>query len=114
MDDQSADRASGSKRFRKLRIAWSLSWGILFLVLSVVCFVIHGQSEETSIMRRAGSGLTAISTYDGKVYFSWVPRVSYRPTWAGQINRYGVRYNVYSNGSRNITAPLWMVCVLFA
>jgi hypothetical protein len=65
-------------------------------------------------MRRGGPGPTVVEIYDGKLSLSWEPRVPYRPEWAGQINRHGFRYNIYSNGSWHVWGPLWVVGGLLA
>jgi hypothetical protein len=59
-------------------------------------------------MRRGGPGPTVVQIYKGKLSLSWEPRTPYRPKWAGQTNHYGFRYNMYSSGSWNVWAPLWV------
>jgi hypothetical protein len=101
-------------RFRKLRIAWSVFWGLLAVLLIVACLAIQYQGATLTLMRRGGPGPTDIRTYKGRLFLSWEPRVSYRPEWAGQTNRYGFRYNMYSDASWNVSAPAWQISLLLA
>jgi hypothetical protein len=96
-------------KYRKLRIAWSAVCGVMCLVLSAACFALQYRGANVELMRRGGSGPTVVQIYEGKLSLSWVPRVTYRPGWAGQINRHGFRYSVYSNGSWHAWGPLWVV-----
>ena len=73
------------------------------------CFAIQYLGVNVVLMRRGGPGPTVVEIYEGKLSLSWEPRAPYRTEWAGQINRYGFRYNVYSNGLRYMWAPLWAV-----
>ena len=98
----------------KLRIAWSAVFGMMCLALSAACFVLQYRGADLGLIRRGGPGPTVVEIYDGKLSLSWVPRVPYRPAWAGQINRHGFRYNVYSNGSWHVWGPLWVVGALLA
>ena len=43
-----------------------------------------------------------------RIWFSWPDQPGYRG-WAGQTNRYGLRYNRYSDGSGNVSVPTWYV-----
>jgi hypothetical protein len=43
---------------------------------------------------------------DRKLYVSWQPSTAYRPAWAGQVNRLGVRYTRWSNGSGEVGVPI--------
>src|SRR5688500_12662314 len=45
-----------------------------------------------------------VAVSDRRVWFSWPVQSGYRG-WAGQTNRYGVRYNRYSDGSGNVSMP---------
>ena len=71
----------------------------------VACLAATNVTEMT-LMDRDGAGLTAVRLDRGKLIVAWKPRVPYRPAWAGQTNRYGLRYNVYSDGSGYAWAPL--------
>jgi hypothetical protein len=55
-----------------------------------------------------GPGPTELAVHAGNLSVAWRPRVAYRPRWAGQVDRYGFRYNVYSDGSGYAWAPPWM------
>jgi hypothetical protein len=99
---------------RGLRIAWSVGWGILCVLLIAACFALQYRGANVELMRRGGPGPTVVEIYEGKLSLSWEPRVPYRPEWAGQTNRYGFRYSVYSNGSWHVWGPLWVVGALLA
>jgi hypothetical protein len=101
-------------KYRKLRIAFSVVCCVLCLLLIVACFVLQYRGANVELMRRGGPGPTVVEIYEGKLSLSWEPRVKYRPAWAGQTNRYGFRYNVYSNGSWHVWGPLWLVGALLA
>jgi hypothetical protein len=101
-------------KYRKLRIAWSVGWGVVWVALGTACVVLQYRSANVDLMQRGGPGPTVVQIYEGKLSLSWEPRVPYRPEWAGQINRYGFRYNVYSNGSWHAWGPLWAVAALIA
>lgn len=96
-----------TRLFRLLAVATAL-------VLGAACFALQYRSANVELMRRGGPGPTVVKTSNGKLSFSWEPRVPYRPAWAGQTNRYGFRYNVYSNGSWYMWVPLWVVGALIA
>jgi hypothetical protein len=85
-------------------------------VLSVACFALQCLGGDVELMRRGSgaTGLTAIELDHGNLSVSWRPRVAYRPRWAGQVNRYGFRYNVYSDGSGYAWTPLWAPGVAIA
>jgi len=101
-------------KHRKLRIAWSVAWGVACLALSAACFVLQYLDTSVELVKRGGPGLTSVATYRGKLSLSWEPRMQYRPEWAGQTNHYGFRYNMYSSGHWNVSGPLWIVGVLLA
>jgi hypothetical protein len=79
------------------------------LILSVTCFALQYQGADLELMRRDGPGPTVVALQEGHLSLSWEPRMPYRPQWAGQTNRHGFRYNVYSDGSWYVWAPLWAV-----
>ena len=98
----------------KLRIAWSVVWCIACLALSSACFVSQYRGTDLYLLQRGGPGLKSIAVHSGRIWLSWEPRAPYRPKWAGQTNHYGFRYNMYSSGTWNVSAPAWVVGVLFA
>jgi hypothetical protein len=102
------------RRFGKLRIAWSVAWGVMCLLLITACFALKYRGANLELTRRGGPGPTVVEIYEGKLSLSWKPRLPYRPAWAGQINRHGFRHSVYSNGSWHVWGPLWAVGALFA
>jgi hypothetical protein len=95
--------------YRKLRIAWSVAWGMLCFSIISACFVLHYGRASLNLMRRSGTGLTEVGIYEGQVILSFDPQVPYRPEWAGQTYHYGIRYNVYSNGSWYLRGTLFAV-----
>jgi hypothetical protein len=99
---------------RKMRIAWSVACGVMGLALSAACFALQYRGADVELMRRVGPGPTVVEIHEGKLSLSWVPRVPNRPAWAGQINRHGFRYNVYSNGSWHVWGPLWVAGAFIA
>jgi hypothetical protein len=100
--------------YRKLRIAWSVGWGVLCLVLIVAGFVLQHRGASVELVQRGGPGLTSVWMYEDKLSLLFEPRVPYRPDWAGQINRHGFRYTIWSNGAWHVWGPLWAVDVMLA
>ncbi len=47
MDDQRTNRASGGIRFRKLRIAWSVAWGLAAVLLIVLLVRSYRAGDST-------------------------------------------------------------------
>ena len=88
------------------RLAWVIT--ALAGVFAVACFV-TGCVGDATLVSRGGSGLTGLAVVDGNLLVSWRPRVAYRPQWAGQVNRLGIRYALYSDGSGDAWAPLGTV-----
>jgi hypothetical protein len=84
------------------------------LALIAGCFALQNRGSNVELMRRGGPGPTVVQIYEGKLSLSWEPRVPYRPAWAGQINRHGFRYTVYSSGSWHVWGPLGAVGALLA
>ena len=84
------------------------------LLLIAACFALQYRGANVELMRRGGPGPTIVQIYNGKLSLSCEPRAPYRPKWAGQTNHYGFRYNIYSNGSWNVSGPLWVAGALLA
>ena len=82
-------------------------------LLAVLCLLPGGATNAT-LMSRDGTGLTEVKVDEGRLTASWRPHAPYRPRWAGQDNRMGFRYNVYSDGSGYAWAPLWAVAAASA
>jgi hypothetical protein len=99
-------------KYRKLRIAWSVGCGILCLLLIVAGFALQHRGANVELVQRSGPGLTSVWIYKDKLSLSFEPRVPYRPDWAGQLNRHGFRYTIYSNGNWHVWGPLWAVGVM--
>jgi hypothetical protein len=104
----------GQPKYRKLRIAWSVTWGLVCLSLIATCSTLKYRGTNIELMRRGGPGLTGVHIFDGRLSLSGEPRTQYRPKWAGQKNRYGFRFNLYSNGQWNVQGPLWVAGALLA
>ena len=88
-------------------------FAVAFALVAVAC-VPAGRVNRATLLDRAGAGLTEVAIDEGNLRVSWRPRVPYRPAWAGQDNRMGFRYNVYSDGSGYAWAPTWAVAALSA
>lgn len=101
-------------KYRKLRIVWSVAWGVTCLALVAACFVLQYLDTNVELVKRGGPGLTSVAASSGRFWLSWEPRVQYRPEWAGQTNRFGFRHNMYSNGRWNVSGPLWIAGMLLA
>jgi hypothetical protein len=88
-------------------IAWGtvLAWVMLFLIPQWLPrpFLSLGDARHAPFSFRA----------DGeRVGVSWYPAGGRRAPWAGQINRWGVRYNVYTFDGSDVSVPTWYVAVL--
>jgi len=70
MDDQQTTGTSGRKRFRKLRIAWSVVWGVACLLL-VVLWVRSYTRREAAHIRFGNSHLAIVRSQVGKIVF-WI------------------------------------------
>jgi hypothetical protein len=77
-------------------------------LVALACLVL-GRVGDVTLFSPGGTGLTEVEVEEGNLAVSWEPRAPYRPQWAGQWNRHGIRYNVYSDGPGYAWVPLWMV-----
>ena len=77
-------------------------------LLAVAC-LLPRRTTDVTLFSRDGTGPTEFKVDGPNLRVSWQPRTPYRPRWAGQTNRLGFRYNVYSDGSGYARAPLWSV-----
>jgi hypothetical protein len=98
-----------------LRRLLRLSAGAL-AALAAACVALHvwGVGVHLELIRWDEPTTKVVAVHDGKLGIAWIPRVPHRPRWAGQVNRYGFRYNVYSDGSWYAWAPLWAPGAVFA
>jgi hypothetical protein len=88
-------------------------WKILAVIAAIVTigtmaarFASH-RSTRVIVPESRRPGLTMGVRLDGgKAYTSWRPQVPYRPAWAGQVNRVGVSYTRWSDGSAEVGIPL--------
>ena len=103
-----------SRVTRYLRISVTALSLTAFVLLISACFALQYLGANVELMRRGGPGPTVVEIYEGNLSLSWQPRVPYRPEWAGQRNRHGFRYSVYSDGSWHVWSPLWVVGMLLA
>src|SRR5215204_4166513 len=84
-------------------------WPILAVaaaIFSAGCLAAHFASHRDPplILRESrppGSAIGARLDH-GKACVSWQPRTPYRPPWAGQVTRLGVRYTRWSDGSAEV------------
>ena len=88
-----------------LRIAVTALSLTACVLLVAACFSLQYRGANLELMR-ARAWADGLAIYEGKLSLSWEPRVRYRPRWAGQRNRYGFRYSVYSDGSWHVWGPL--------
>jgi hypothetical protein len=95
---------------------WSYVFATLMLVVAGTCMAARSTSFARSpvLVSDFGPLKHEVRLFDKQVFVSWEPRVEYRPTWAGQVNRYGFRYTRWSNGSAEIGVPLNVVAIAFA
>ena len=93
------------------RLARAIAVG--FALLAVAC-VPAGRVNRATLLDRDGAGLTEFAIDEGNLRVSWRPRETCRTAWAGQDNRLGFRYNVYSDGSGYAWAPAWVVALACA
>ena len=56
MDDQGTNRESGGMRFRKLRIAWSVAWGLSCVLL--IALWVRSYQWTDKVGRRSANGRT--------------------------------------------------------
>jgi hypothetical protein len=91
-------------------------FAIAAATLAAACVTLQCWGGDVVLMHRSRSaiGLTEIELFRGNLSIGWRPRVAYRPQWAGQVNRYGFRYNLYSDGSGYAWTPLWVPGALLA
>jgi hypothetical protein len=66
MGDQRTNRERGRKRFRKLRIAWSVAWGIACLLLVVLWVRSYSRYDNVGL-RISGNRLVCANSYWGKL-----------------------------------------------
>jgi hypothetical protein len=84
------------------------------LVLSLVC-VIPEMLPRPFLGFGEGKRPPVSFRVDGeRVGVSWYRAGGRRAPWAGQINRWGVRYNVYTYDGSDVSVPTWWVGVVAA
>jgi hypothetical protein len=102
----------GGDTMTRVRILLLRTVAITTALLALACAVLQFTlSEQFTFNARTGAtwGITGVGMFDRSLAVDWAPRTPFRPKWAGQINGYGFRYNVYSNGNGYAYAPLWAV-----
>jgi hypothetical protein len=87
----------------------------LLLAAALMCATLMLMVTESTHRSSGRLGRRAIELrLDGRrIFVSWRPLAPYRPTWAGQTNRYGFRYTRWSDGSAEIGLPLWLPAAFF-
>jgi hypothetical protein len=76
MDDQRTDRAGGGISFRKLRITWSVAWGVVIVLLAVLWvrsywrsdFVGYNFEIDYGFGIRSSEGRTHFVSYNARSY----------------------------------------------
>ena len=78
---------------------------ILSLTITLACILLHLTAPRTWHWSTTPTHTRAIALRfdDRKLYLSWQPKTPYRPAWAGQVNRRGLRYTRWSDGLPNTT-----------
>ena len=84
---------------------------VVAALLTIAClagYLVSHNDPPVAILRQSrGPGFSiGLRLDNGKAYVSWRPRAAYRPPWAGQVNRLGVRYTRWSDGSAEVGVPL--------
>jgi hypothetical protein len=86
MDDQATTRESGRMKYRKLRIGWSVGWGLLCLSvvgLWIRCLFVGdfggGLHAHVGTMRVSKSRVVSLSTLNGNCVITCSPRGSASP-----------------------------------
>jgi hypothetical protein len=118
MDDQGTNRASGGMKYRKLRIAWSVVWGLAALLL-VVLWVRSFQRVETMTYTNSAKWFTGVRSDDGEfvVYHGHVHPPRETPGWS--YNRFDDSLHQYrgvvwpwTNRSDTAILPYWFLVSL--
>jgi hypothetical protein len=98
---------------RRLRIA--LLWiGLGSLLLCAACVAQGALGPELTLLQTAGPHAVDARVHESQLCVSWAPKPPYRPAWAGQINRHGVRYTRWSDASAEVRIPLLYPAAGFA
>jgi len=132
MDDPRPNRKGGKKRFRKLRIAWSVGWGVACLLLVALWVRSYWRSDHASWGFVGGGGYSLASAVGevsmayfpppsglGPVEPGWqsrsVPADGSRVWWMSQLSEYfGFRYRYLSKGKLLMGVRLWLLVAFSA
>src|SRR5687768_16659257 len=89
---------------------------ILSLTITLACILLHLTAPRTWHWSTTPTHTRAIALRfdDRKLYLSWQPKTPYRPAWAGQVNRCGLRYTRWSDGAAEVGAPMTFPAAAFA
>lgn len=79
----------------------------LLALASASSAVMPRSQTYTPVVSGLGPYNAEIWVTKGRLWVAWEPPTPYRPAWAGQTNRWGFRYNRYSDGSANVAVPWW-------
>src|SRR5213592_2592333 len=86
----------------------------LMLTLCVACVVGQLTPGAVLLIPPNTARPVAAGVERGNLVVGWWAGVKYRPAWAGQVNRCGVRYTRWSDGSGEVDIPLWFPAAAFA
>jgi hypothetical protein len=84
MDDQRTDREGGRIRFRKLRIAWSVGWGVIAVLL--IALWVRSYSRADILFLRNSSGQRTLGTTTGVFEIASASQQFVNPTYPGDTN----------------------------
>ena len=128
MDDQQTTGTSGRKRFRKLRIAWSVVWGIVCLLL-IVMWVRSYKFIDNASLVFPSSHRYQVSSTDGRLlfFYSWNQTepdflgpswFTYDSSMKGYFperrNFIGFGLERIGNNTVLLTCPHWFATIVFA
>ena len=79
---------------------------LICLALAVACLFLQLCAPSTCFWSTAPRRAVVLRFDDRNLYVSWRPAAAYRPAWAGQVNRFGVRFTRWSDGSGEVGVPI--------
>jgi hypothetical protein len=102
---------------RKVKRLWIWTIFAKASVLAVGCATAEVVSNRARPVLMTIGGNTGpaweVRLADGRAYLWRRPAVEYRPVWAGQVTRLGLRYTRWSNGTWDLGVPLRGAAVVF-
>ncbi len=106
--------------YRKLRIAWSVFWGVVAVLLVVLWVRSYWQSDSLSHYNSPINGITSGSER-GVVYLSQTPDIAHKTTPRWEWRNYEIDYSIpqpfpfeFNLLPASIAAPHWFVALLLS